>query len=231
MKKQTPLIIAFLFCIFSMNLSAYDGIKLSALPDKNHPFTLNKKVTDDFEEGVKGKIIITGGLGVNFFGTTLELRYITGNYNSSTMNHQASPMYNLGVDYGLGEQVSIGVAFGYQTTRIIFHDVFVNGDSYHDTWTRVHLAVRGDYYIVANEEVSLYTGVKAGYNMYTATTNLPASSFPNYIETLEVYPSLISLQAHFGFSYFVKGIVGFNAEVGIGYAAPYVFAGGVTVKI
>ncbi len=230
MKKQTPVIVAFLFCFLSMNLSAYDGIKLSTLPDKNHPFTLNKK-TDDSEEGVKGKIIITGGLGVNFFGTALELRYAGGYYGYNNISHKASPMYNLGVDYGLGKQVSVGVAFGYQTTQIIYHDVLVNGDSYHDTWTRIHLSVRGDYYIVAKDEISLYTGIKAGYNMYTTTTNLPLSSFPNYIETLAVYPSPLSLQAHFGFSYFVKGIVGFNAEVGLGYAAPYVFAGGVTVKI
>lgn len=233
MKKQTLFLTAFALFVLSLNLSAYDGLKLNALPDKNHPFKLSPSASDS-DEGVKGKIIITAGIGLNFIGTSLELRYLTSPYyyfEGNLNGHKASPMYNVAVDYGLGEKVSVGVAFGYQTIQINFRDIYTTGDSYHDNWTRIHFAARGDYYIVAKENISLYTGVKLGYNLYTVTTTLPANDFPNYTENLGVYPPPVSAQAHFGFSYFVSGIFGVNAEFGLGYGGPYMFAAGATVKI
>ncbi|HEY0029250.1 MAG TPA: hypothetical protein VGC65_00715 [Bacteroidia bacterium] len=233
MKNLSILFSALLLSFLSLNLSADNELRLNSLPDKNHPFTLKPQAASD-DEGVKGKILITAGIGLNFLGTSLELRYLTSPYydfSDVITGHQASPMYNAAIDYGLGKQVSVGVAFGYQTVRINMQDVGSPNANYHDDWVRIHLAARGDYYIIANEEVSLYTGAKLGYNLFTVSTTIPKSMEPNYLENLGVYPNPISAQAHFGFSYFVKGIAGFNAEFGIGYGGPYILAVGATIKI
>lgn len=231
MKKQTLFLTALVLCMFSLNIRAYDGIKLNALPDKNHPFKLSPSSDDD--EGVKGKIIVTAGVGLNLLGTTLELRYLANaiyDFEGNIAGHNAWPMINAGVDYGLGKQVSVGVAFGYQKVTMNLKDVVAVNDTHYDTWTRIHFAARGDYYIVAKENISLYTGVKLGYNLYAVSSTVPENYYPGYKDNLW-YPQPLSAQAHFGFSYFVKGIVGFNAEIGLGYGVPYLFAAGVTVKI
>ncbi|HLC84120.1 MAG TPA: hypothetical protein VJI69_09835 [Bacteroidia bacterium] len=227
MNKKTILLI--LLSIISVSsMRAYDGTKLNALSGK--PFHL-KSGAD--EEGVKGKIIITAGVGLNLLGTTLELRYIGNtiyNFDGNIAGHDAWPMINGAVDYGLGKQVSVGVAFGYQKVTMNLKNVVAANDKHYDTWTRIHFAARGDYYIVAKENISLYTGVKLGYNLYSVSSTVPTSVYPGYTSNLW-YPQPLSAQAHFGFSYFVKGMVGFNAEVGLGYGVPYLFAAGVTVKI
>ena len=231
--KKFPLIIFIAFCIFSLNLKAYDGLNLTALPKKDQAFVL-KRLPGDEDEGVKGKIIVTAGIGLNWLGTTMELRYLTSSYydySGSISGHQTMPMFNIAGDYGLLKNLSVGGAFGYQTVRINFSDIGGPSLGYHDTWTRLHFAVRGDYYIVANKNISLYTGAKLGYNIYTVQTTIPASVEPNYLQNMNVYTNPISAQAHFGFSYFVNGAVGVNAEFGLGYGGPYMLAVGATVKL
>lgn len=231
--KKLSLIIVFAFCILSLNLKAYDGMNLTALPKKDHPFVLKHSAGDE-DEGVKGKIIVTAGIGLNWIGTTMELRYLTSNYYDYTdvmTGHQNTPMFNIAGDYGLMERLSVGVAFGYQTVRINFTDISAYGKNDHDTWTRLHFAVRGDYYIVANKNISLYTGAKLGYNIYTVETTISPAVEPNYLQNMNVYTNPISAQAHFGFSYFVNGAVGVNAEFGLGYGGPYMLAIGATVKL
>lgn len=232
MRKLFTLITVSLLCISSLHLSAYNGIKLNSLSEGNRPFVL--KPVEDSENGVKSKIIATAGAGLNLFGMYMELRYLASTYYSYEDNiagHQSSPMINVMVDYGLGKKFSAGIAFGYQTAKVNLKDVVYYGDRYQDNWTRMHFAVRGDYYIVAKENISLYTGAKFGYNMYTVTSNVPTFYYPNYVNNIGVYPSAISAQAHFGFSYFMNGLFGFNAEVGLGWGGPYLAAAGLTIKI
>ncbi len=175
--------------------------------------------------------MVTAGVGLNLFKTNLAVRYALSSvytYAAYTPTWKQTPMINAAVDYGLGKKVSVGVAFGYQRAVGTYTDgVF----SFQDTWTRIHLAARGDYYIVATDNISLYTGLKVGYNIYNVSTTVSNTFYPNYITELNVHPSPVSVQAHFGFSYYFAKIVGVNAEVGIGYGGPYLFALGVTIKI
>jgi hypothetical protein len=233
MKKIATSLFVGALCTLSMNVSAFDGLNLTSLPDNNHSFTLKHHDTDT-GDGIKGKIMITAGIGLNFEGSSLVVRYAISPYYNSTdfiSGHQTRPMINAAVDYGFAKKFSAGVAFGYQTIIMNMNNVIVTGDSYHDTWTRLHFAARADYYIVAKDNINLYTGVKLGYNIFTVTTTLPPAAYPDYIQNLGVYPNPVSVQAHIGFSYFVKGIVGVNAEFGLGYGGPYMFAVGATVKI
>ena len=231
MKKITISLFTSALCIFSLNMSAYDGLNLTSLPDNNHSFTL-KHHGDDSDEGVKGKFIITAGVGFNFEGASLHVRYLASAYynsNDFTLTNSHMPMLNVAVDYGFAKKFSAGVAFGYQ--KITMTNSNSLGVYSQDTWTRLNFSARADYYIVRKNDLNLYAGVKLGYNLFSVTTNLSPLVDPNYIQNLDVYPNPVSVQAHIGFSYFVKGIVGVNAEFGLGYGGPYMFAVGATVKI
>jgi hypothetical protein len=233
MKKLIPVIICALL-LSSFKLSAFQEFKLTPLKDSKSPFVISSLKKTDSDEGVKGKIMINAGVGFNIFATLLEARYyLSSNYdfNGYISSTKASPMYNLSLDYGLARKFSVGGAFGIQTAKVNFTNVYTNGDHYEDRWTRLHLAVRGDYYIVAKENLNLYTGLKLGYNIYTVKTTIPSNRDPEYLSYLDVTPQPISVQAHLGFSYYFMDMVGFNTEVGIGFGGPYLFAIGLAVKL
>jgi hypothetical protein len=230
MKKLFTLLLVSLFLFQSPIVKANETNSYSIVKHHN-PYIIKSLKAEDSDEGIKGKIIVSAGVGFNVFGTILEARYLLSSYYDFEGNmdgHTQTPMINVMADYGFARKFSVGVAFGYQTAKVKFRDVYAYGDSQHDTWTRIHLAVRGDYHIVAKENVGLYTGLKLGYNLYTVKTTLRE---PNYLSNLDVYPQPLSIQAHFGFSYYFNGMIGFNTEVGLGYGGPYLFAVGLTVKI
>jgi hypothetical protein len=234
MKNKLLLSIACLMCVSSA-LSAKEFPSYS-LTKAKHSFVIKslKDAADD-ENGIKGKIMISADVGLNTIGKNIELRYYGSSYyyyDGNISNSQASPFYNLGVDYGLGKKVSVGVAFGFQTARITFdQNVSGNGVVAYDSWRRIHASVRGDYYIIAKEKISLYTGLKLGLNLYTVSTTLPSYNYPNYIENMGVTPQPLCVQAHFGFSYYFNGMIGINTEIGLGVGTPYLFAVGLAIKL
>jgi hypothetical protein len=180
--------------------------------------------------------MINAGMGVNFLGTAMSLRY---GLNLFWMDHGYeniriinSPMYNIGINYGLAKNLTAGVTFGYQNTKAVITvtDTAFNDVKYTDTWQRMYMGICGDYHFVAKENISLYTGLKFGYNHYTMSSTITAV-MPNYIDKLDMTLSTYSLQAHFGLNYYFNSIVGFNTEIGFGYACPYVFNVGLAVKI
>lgn len=236
MKKLAPFIIAISLCALSFDVKANDGLKLNSPPIKYHPFVI-KPITDDEDNGMKGKFIVTAGAGFNFFGYALQVRYNAHHTINYVQGHQTSPMFFARVDYGLDKKISLGISGGYQTARIDYPTLEVNNypgvgstkyEHLYDDWTRVNLAVRGDYYIVSNKNINLYTGLKIGYNSYSVKTNFPDSIADMRI-VIKANP--VCVQAHFGFSYFIKEIVGVNAEFGLGYGGPYMLAAGLTIKI
>ena len=181
------------------------------------------------------------GIGLNLMGPSLQVKYtlssMWSNSSYESMSTKQSPMFNFGVDYGLSDKFSAGVAFGYQTAKVNIDSYEYNSNTGNsdlvtntDSWKRIHFAVKGDYHIIAKKHISLYTGVKIGYNKYSMTSTYTKYD-PSYVSRLNVTPSPVSLQAHFGINYYFNGMIGFNAEVGIGYGGPYIFAAGLAVKI
>ncbi|MCW3084756.1 MAG: hypothetical protein JWP12_2122 [Bacteroidetes bacterium] len=231
MKKITLLTIGLFLAAQSSNLIAGNFTDLN----------LQTKKTDSGDDGIKGKIMFSGGVGFNLMGPALALKYqlssVWSNENYESIQPKESPMFNLGVDYGLSDKFSAGVAFGYQTAKMILGAYQYNNNTgmsdiitSTDSWKRIHFAVKGDYHIIAKKNLSLYTGIKIGYNHYTMTSTTTQYD-PTYTSRLNVTPSPVSLQAHFGLNYYFNGMIGFNAEVGIGYGGPYIFAAGLAVKI
>jgi Protein of unknown function (DUF3575) len=227
MKKIT--ILATVLTLFTINLKA-DDLKLDFKPEKTH--SILRRGGDRGGDGIKGKLMINAGVGINLLTTNLRVRYAlsTAYNNAGTLpTFKETPMMNVGADYGLARKISVGVAFGYQTATGTYNDGYF---AFQDHWTRIHMAARFDYHIVANENMSLYTGAKLGYNIYKVTSTYDTDPTINatYISELSP-PSAISAQVHFGFSYWFAHVFGVNAEVGVGYGGPYLLAVGVTAKI
>ncbi|MDF2436068.1 MAG: hypothetical protein K0Q95_444 [Bacteroidota bacterium] len=193
--------------------------------------TINSQKQTSDDNGVKGKVIIGANAGFNVFATLLTARYYLSDYydfDGYISSAKASPLFHLSVDYGFARKFSAGVDFGYQNARI---DVSSYGSTFTDSWNRILLAARGDYHIIAKENMSLYTGLKLGYNMYTVNSTASEKDLPGYTSRLGVNPQATSVQAHFGYSYFFRGKLGVNAEVGIGFGGPYLFSAGLAYKI
>lgn len=187
------------------------------------------------EDGVKGKIIISAGVGLNGGRTAMVSRYITHdaevNGTPTISSSSQIPMINLGVDYGFAKRFSIGGAVGYQSI-VLNADAANNGIAGTDTWTRLNFAARVDYYIVASSHAILYTGIKGCYNAYSLKSTY-SSIDPDYVSKINavVHPLTGGGQIHMGFSYFFNETVGFNTEAGLAVGGPYFFSFGLGVKI
>jgi hypothetical protein len=187
------------------------------------------------DNGIKGKILVSAGVGFNATRTALLLNYSAheGDVKGTPVINSSSqiPLINVGVDYGLARRFSAGIALGYQSIKLNANAIS-NGIAGTDTWTRIHMAVRGDYHIVATDNVSLYTGLKFGYNMYSLKSTY-SSVDPTYVADVKPIgkPLTTGVQAHMGFSYFFNGMVGFNTEVGLAIGGPYYFAVGIGFKL
>jgi hypothetical protein len=246
MKNITKTITAMAICV-AFNSKATDGFILQpkSVEFKSNDFSAPKQ-TKDTEEGIKGKIIITAGIGLNasylnFYRAYAVSDYAT-NFTDNNFRVRSIPMINVMADYGIGKKVSVGLSFGYQTTNVSweYRDYSYNNSTGNynnfteiitDKWTRFHFAARGDYRIIAKENLGLYTGLKLGYNTYTLNSTTATKYYSGYKESLDLHFSPVSVQAHFGFSYWFQGMFGVNAEVGIGVGGPYIGAIGATFKL
>jgi hypothetical protein len=191
-------------------------------------YTLHTMAQESTDDGIKGKIIIGANAGFNAFSTLLAARYVLSDFydfDGYISKSTATPLYHLSVDYGFARKFSAGLDLGFQKANVT---VGSSGSYFVDSWNRILIAARGDYHIIAKENMSLYTGLKLGYNMYTVTSS---SNIPNYESNLDVNPQAVSVQAHFGYSYFFQGKFGVNAEVGLGFGGPYLFSAGLAYKI
>lgn len=234
MKKQIIRMVfagTFLMCLNTSNA----GELKPEIKNGNKLLEIKKNAGSD-DDGIKGKIMVNAGVGLNGTRSFLRLQYRTTDSTSTSgppniTSSTQIPLLNIGVDYGFAKRFSVGAAFGYQSIKLNAGagSNFIAGT---DTWTRLHIAVRGDYYIVAKENLNLYTGLKVGYNIYNVKSTYTKLD-PNYISKLETYvsgPLKTGVQAHFGFSYFFNGMIGINTEVGLAIGGPYFFAAGLGFK-
>jgi len=220
--------------IFSFPVFSETGLALKTTGSPvNDTDVASVLTTADDDNGVKGKFILTAGAGFNFSGLNYRFRYASTYYfqymdGSSILSVKSIPMLNFMADYGIGKRVTVGIAAGYQTSTVTWTD------DYHpeviDKWTRIHAAVRGDYWIVAEENIGVYTGLKLGYNSYRLSSTTFKPDPWSQQKVGYIYPSAVSVQAHFGFNYWFSGVIGLNAEMGLGFGGPYVCAAGITAK-
>lgn len=232
--KTKNYLLLFLFLIPTLFMGASNNDNFNRKHSKRN-FLLTPTPSSD--EGIKGKFLITAGVGLNVWSSVMQARY-TFDYSYESIRHKGTPMFHFDLDYGLLEKFSVGVSAGYQKTDIHITDYYYYSSgspanqtfSYTDTWERLHLSARADYHIVASANTSLYTGLKLGYNEITYTTTFSPALYPNYYKN-KIYPNTITIQAHMGFSYYFNERIGFNTEVGIGIGGPYIGSFGIAAKI
>ncbi len=242
MKKYILVIVFLVKAITALNASEYFNLNTDLFDTKKvkHFRSFMKLKTDD-EGGIKKQILITAGVAFNFSDFNFKRRYDDGGFSTVStfysLSSKSSPFYNLVVDYGLFEKISLGLAAGYQTTvvdwgRTGYYDNYnfvADTSNGSDTWTRIHVALRGDYRIIAKKNLGLYAGLRLGYNYYSVKSNATATN-PDYLTKLNMHPLPVSVQAHIGFSYWLNGIVGLNTEFGVGIGGPYILGVGITGK-
>jgi hypothetical protein len=194
------------------------------------PRKISMLKNDDKEE-LKGRFLITAGAGFNLLSTSLTIKYAF-HYVYDITSANAGPIFHAGVDYGILKNLSAGIDAGYQNASVGLRYYDDNGDmfTYYDYWKRYYFAARVDYHIIARNNINFYTGLRLGYNSYSvnASSTRPYQAFYT--------PSQLNLatgiiHAHIGFSYFFKGIVGLNAEAGLGYGGPFIGSVGICAKI
>lgn len=197
------------------------------------------------ENGIKNKLIITPGVGVNIMGSYLMYSYAqksnwksTGDENYQHITTDASLMYNIGVDFGILKFLSMGAAFGYQTAKVNIeaheHNPVTKVPGHIiDSWKRVNISTRVDYYMIRKKNVLLYTGMKFGINYYSMTSTQTSlmSDYADKLPLTDVKPWGICTQMHFGCSCYFYNVVGFNSEVGLGIGGPYLATLGLSFKI
>jgi len=242
MKKSFTLfiIVALFFSFPNANAGSVTVLRNSSdmlLPPK-------KEGGDD----VKGKMFITAGVGLNTIRASLFIKYGLsplfvdsakfdwyGNYGDGP-SFTSTPMFHGIVDYGIGNKFTVGAGAGYQKATITgWEHADYNAasgtyywSSYTDTWTRLNLGVRGLFHFVRKEKVSLYTGMRLGYNIYSHKTTY---GDPFYFSKLNVKPWALSVQALFGFGFYFTKMIGMNSEVGLGVGGPYYFHIGLSCKL
>lgn len=190
-------------------------------------------VKDNDKEELKGRFLITAGGGFNLLATSLKLKYTFHYINSYDINSvTAGPIFHAGCDYGILRNLSAGVDAGYQKASVALNYYDENGDltRYYDNWTRYYFAARVDYHIVAKNNINLYTGLRLGYNSYSISST-GVNPYREYYTPSQLNLATGIVHAHIGFSYFFAGIVGLNAEVGLGYGGPFIGSLGICAKI
>lgn len=189
------------------------------------------------ERGVRDRLVLTAGAGINVLGTTLQLKYEESTYwrsRSATIAGRSTPVFLVAADYGFSPRISAGLSIGYQSATVDVSDNYYLSAGqpivYADSWKRLHFAVRGDYSFFIQEHLQLYTGLKIGYNVYTMTSERAVVD-SLYTSELNVMPYALSTQVHLGCNYYFNSVVGLNFEFGLGIGGPYLAECGIVVKI
>lgn len=170
--------------------------------------------------GIKNTKMAFINCSLTAFNTNLEPKY---NLSFSTLNNGstnygiigffAGPKYNAFFEYGLSKKIAIALSAGYEKSTIIWGDTLNNTENYTDTWIRYQISLKCNYYFIARPKVHLYMGPQLAYNI------IHVSSTGSSIYSSRVTPLLITGQVNFGFTYFIKKVIGINAAIGFGFGS------------
>jgi hypothetical protein len=231
-KNATLLILAFFLCSFGLEAAGTDSINSSCTI--NPLSILQKGHGRRGSGGLLDKHIITIGVDLNGASANTGLSYTNSKFWKDTLHFASisavtqTPMYNLMMDFGIQDKMTMGFAFGYQTMSVVWQEGGAFGATFTDSWMRIGGALRFDYHFVATEEMLFYAGLRAGYS-YNSMTSTFTQYDKNYTKSMDGAPSKIIGQVHAGFSYFF-GVVGINLEAGYSYGETFMAGGGLSFK-
>ncbi len=190
-----------------------------------------------------GQIVLNAGVGYspefdgemgfnnNIFPVGIDpaINEYNGYFDCSTI----SPNIGGAIDFGISRKCSVGLALNYQSEMVSWTPSNEIISDFFDKVTRTNIAGRFLYHLnKENNQVDPYVGVRTGISVWQ---DIPSSG--NYLSgstniiTFINLPNLLvpSLQVLFGVHLYLNRFVGAFVETGIG--SPYLFAGGLTVRI
>ncbi|MBR9860167.1 porin family protein [bacterium] len=164
---------------------------------------------------------------------------IIGNGLSAAVNELAddnaqlstTPVIIGSFDYGVTDKFSMGLFFGYQSTKSDFtYTYFDQGDSTTEnvtvSGTRTNISIRPNFHYLSSDKLDLYSGLRVGWLFRNFSQNSTDENF----ETLDIFDGnrfTMGLTL-LGARYYFTDNIGINMEVGIG--VPYAVNGGLSVR-
>jgi hypothetical protein len=189
-----------------------------------------KQKKKDSIPGVKNWKIISVNVALNMLSTNLDTKYrksfaSRGLDNSfGITDFYALPKFNLGFQYGIKQKLLLGAGIGYDKSTIEWGDTLNNTFRNNDTWQRYQIFATVNYSIVKSPKFIFYIGPQLGYNIIKFSYTGPGTPINN----VELSP--LTGQVNIGISYFIKGIVGINHEMALGFGSCDFFKIGITAK-
>lgn len=184
-----------------------------------------------------GWLTINAGVGFSLITTALP-EYFDASLSSSNyyIFHSVTPVYNVTVDYGIVDAVSIGACGAYQS--LTANPGFDNTIEPFETEriTRYNVAARLLWHITQGKNYDIYMGVRGGASIWTdqvisySVPVMPTCYYQNGVETQSIPSASIkgSFQFLFGYRVFIIPCLGFQFESGIG--TPFLIEGGITFR-
>lgn len=133
------------------------------------------------------------------------------------------PPTSLSFEYGLMEDIGVGVYFGYATAEEVLN--FYSGEQYRWDYTYTLIGLRGAYHFWSTDNIDVYGGAMLGWNVATAEYSSDDID-ESLVDDVDVGGFAFSLYA--GGRYYVNDMFGFYGELGYGISF---FNLGLTLKL
>jgi hypothetical protein len=198
------------------------GLSLTGIAQSNS----NVPVIKDTTYSVKGKFLVSGGIGASLILTRV---YGTLSYYQTPYGVYQSPVYIGNIDYGLSRKIIIGAGVTYEKAEGVTFPYNYPDRTDTENFTRLNIAVRGLWDFIYTRNVIFYGGVRFGLSYWTdILTSPPKQGYVLYPTLGQSHTVYTSYQALLGLMVLV-GPVGVNVEVAVG--APYFARCGLTFRI
>jgi hypothetical protein len=184
-----------------------------------------------------GWLTVNAGVGFSLIKVALPEYFDASSNNSNYFTFcSVSPAYNVTIDYGIVDALSIGVCGAYQT--LTDNPSFDNTSDPFETEriTRYNVAARITGHLAQGRNYDIYMGIRVGASIWTdqvisySVPIMPTCYYQNGVETLSIpsYSTKTSAQLLFGYRVFIIPCLGFQFETGIG--TPFLIEGGITFR-
>jgi opacity protein-like surface antigen len=175
-----------------------------------------------------GESVISAGVGYSLIGALFSVSSDLAETESF-----ATPAIHFGYDYGLTDNMSLGLAVGYQKMGIRYTDYeYFNSDDelvtedFEWSLSRLNIGARALFHYGNNDKFDMYSGARFGFQSFNSKSD---SSDPNFDATdFKGGAFGVQLVAFGARGYFTEAL-GFNFELAIG--SPYLVMGGLCYRL
>ncbi|NNE56051.1 MAG: outer membrane beta-barrel protein [Flavobacteriales bacterium] len=186
-----------------------------------------------FAQQAEGQSVISGGVGYSLLGAIFSID-LTG---QTSVENTSTPVITAAYDYGITENFSLGASFGWQKMGQNYNDyVWYDTDDQGNTvevtedfeyrLSRTSIGARALFHYGKKENLDLYSGARAAYNLWSVTAD---SSDPDFLNTNEQVSGVgVQLIAIGGRGYFNENV---GAFFELAFGAPYLLAAGISYKM